>query len=59
MRTLTMDPIDVCAPRQSRIAITFVHQARALGFEFSRNELSRLNDSNCIQVYPLKCILKL
>ena len=41
MKTLTMNPIDVCTPRQSLIANTFVHQARALDFEFSRNELSR------------------
>ena len=58
MKTLNMDPIDICAPIQSLIAITFVRQVRVLDFEFSYNELSRKNlmiqlyTSVSTEVYP-------
>ena len=47
--TLTMDPIDICAPRQSPVVIPFVHQVRAPNFELSRDELSQI--SLTIQLY--------
>lgn len=47
--TLTMDPIDICAPRQSPVVIPFVHQVRAANFELSRDELSQI--SLMIQLY--------
>src|SRR5258706_4853317 len=58
MKTLTMDPIDACAPRQSPFVIALVHQVRALNFEFSRDELSQtslmiqLYTSVSTEVYP-------
>jgi hypothetical protein len=36
-----MDTIDICAPIQSPFVILFVHQVRALNFEFSHDELSQ------------------
>jgi hypothetical protein len=46
---LTMDPIDIYAPRQLPIRIPFVHQVRALIFEYSGDQLSQ--NSLIIQLY--------
>lgn len=49
MKTLTMDPIEICTPIQSPIVIPFVYQVCALIFKFSRDELSQT--SLIIQLY--------